>query len=416
VHAHVVDDQNCLKERADSMRPVCIVLGLETQIGLHLVRELGGAGIRVVGVTHDPRAIGLRSRALWRGVVVSQPRSAELLVLRGLGDELGACSLLAVSEANLSWLSAHRGEFGVVRPVLPEAEALTLVLNKRMTLAAAARVGLDVPQTVEPRSMQEVHQISQAFPFPAVLKWSDPNAVAARLESLGLALVKAEYVYTPQEFLRVAERYEGVGAWPLVQEYCPGYGLGQFFYMHKGQPVRRFQHKRVAEWPPEGGFSSVCDAIALTEHSQLQEASIALLREIGWEGVAMVEYRHDPATGRSKLMEVNGRYWGSFPLAAHCGAGFALISYYLDSLQSLPQLPPVREQLRCRMVATELKRLHRIVLQPQRILDRRFKVEKWREMGRFLGDFLRPGVRYYVWSWSDPKPFLQDLANLLRRR
>lgn len=391
------------------------MLGLETQIGLHLVRELGQAGVRVVGIAQNPDAIGLRSRHVWRGIVVAQQRGAELTrVLRGLGEELGPCCLLAVSEANLSWLSEHRTAFGSVHPVLPRPEALKVVLDKRQTLAAAQEVGIDVPQTVEPRSMDEVLQTAATFPFPAVLKWSDPNAVAARLAALGLPLVKAEYAYTPDEFLAIARRYEALAAWPLVQQYCAGYGLGQFFYMHEGQAIRRFQHRRVAEWPPEGGFSSVCDDVPLDQHQALQEASIALLRKIGWDGVAMVEYRHDPATGRSMLMEVNGRYWGSFPLAAQSGAGFALLSYHLHSGLELPQMPPVRQGLRCRMVATELKRLRRIWLQPERILDRSFQIEKWRELRRFIFDFLRPRVRYYVWSWADPRPFLQDMRNLVR--
>lgn len=62
-----------------------------------------------------------------------------------------------------------------------------------------------------------------------------------------------------------------------------------------------------------GGFSSVCDALPLSEHQALQAQSVALLRAIGWEGVAMVEYRFDPATGTAVLMEINGRFWGSYP-------------------------------------------------------------------------------------------------------
>jgi len=44
--------------------PPGIVLGLETQIGLCIVRELGQAGVRVIGIAHDWGAIGLRSRYL----------------------------------------------------------------------------------------------------------------------------------------------------------------------------------------------------------------------------------------------------------------------------------------------------------------------------------------------------------------
>lgn len=136
--------------------------------------------------------------------------------------------------------------------------------------------------------------------------------------------------------------------------------------------LERFQHRRVAEWPPEGGVSSVCDGVALNKHVELQSQSIALLRAIGWEGVAMVEYRFDPARQEAKLMEINGRFWGSFPLAYHSGARFALLSYHRALGLPLDDLATPRTDLRCRMVTTELKRLLRIVFKPQLIADRSF--------------------------------------------
>ncbi len=396
--------------------PPCIVLGLETQIGLSLVRELGRAGVPVIGIAHNPRAIGLRSRYLARGVVVADSRSEALLAtIRDLGQELGPCCLLTVSETNLTWLNEHRGELGQVRLAIPDAERLALVLDKQRTLAAARSVGITVPETAEPESIEQARQLASNFSFPAVLKWKDPHLVSQRLHALGLPLRKAEYVYTAQQWLAAAERYEPVGAWPMVQAYCPGQGLGQFFFMHDGEAVRRFQHLRIAEWPPEGGFSSVCDAVPLDRHVELQKLSIALLRHIGWQGVAMVEYRWDAASDRAVLMEINGRFWGSHPLAVHCGAGFALLAYRQAMGLPLDGLPAVRHDLRCRMVATELKRLRRIGFQPGLIADRSFVARPWAELWRFLSDYLRPKVRYYVWSLEDPLPFLADLRNALRR-
>jgi predicted ATP-grasp superfamily ATP-dependent carboligase len=399
-----------------SSLPPCIVLGLETQIGLGVIRELGRAGVPVIGIAHEPDAIGLASRHLFRKLVVQPPRSAELIAaIRALGEEFGPCCLLAVSEANLSWLALHRDAFGQVRPAVPAAEKLAIVLDKQRTLQAAREVGIAVPETVQPESIDQVSAVAATFRFPAVLKWKDPNAVAKKLGALGLDLIKAEYVYSAEQFLAAALRYEPVGEWPMVQSYCPGIGLGQFFYMHRGEAVRRFQHQRVAEWPPEGGFSSVCDAVPLDQHVALQERSIALLRHIGWEGVAMVEYRWDPASDQAVLMEINGRYWGSYPLAVHCHADFALISYFLESGLALPSLPAPREGIRCRMVATEIKRLARIFLHPARIVDQSFEIRPWAEARRFVVDFFRPGVRYYVWDSGDPGPFLADLRNLARK-
>jgi hypothetical protein len=49
----------------------------------------------------------------------------------------------------------------------------------------------------------------------------------------------------------------------------------------------------------------LCVSLPLSRHAELMRQSVALLRA-GWEGVAMVEYRYDPASGRAALMEVNG--------------------------------------------------------------------------------------------------------------
>ena len=395
--------------------PPCLVLGVETQIGLGLVRELGRAGVPVVALAREPQAIGLASRHVWRHEVLPQPRSAQALQrIAALGEELGACSLLAVSEANLQWLAAHRGALGRVRAAVPAEPALRSVLDKSRTLQAAQAVGIEVPRTVQPGSAAQARACAAGFGRPAVLKWSDPAAAAPLLAAAGLPLLKAEYADDAASLAAALRRYDAAGAWPLVQEYCPGVGLGQFFFMHGGSAVRRFQHVRVAEWPPEGGFSSVCDAVPLACHAALQERSIALLQAIGWEGVAMVEYRLDPGTGRAVLMEVNGRFWGSYPLAVHSGAGFGLLAHDAALGRQPRVLPPPRDDLRCRMVTTELKRLHRIWAAPHLIRDSRFQVRRGAETWRFLRDYLRPGVRYYLWDRDDPRPFLADLRNVLR--
>jgi len=397
--------------------PPCIVLGLETQIGLAVVRELGRAGVRVIGIAHDSRAIGLHSRYLTEALTVPEPRSAALLqALRDIGQRHGNCSLLAISEVNLSWLDSHRDALGPLQAALPDSAALRWVLDKSRTLQAARAVGIEVPESHDPQSLPEALALRAVLPYPVVLKWKDPNAVAPLLRAHGLPLLKTEYVHGPEGWDAAARRYAPLSQWPMAQRYCPGVGLGQFFFMHRGQAVRRFQHVRVAEWPPEGGFSSVCDAVPLDAHAGLQELSVRLLQHIGWEGVAMVEYRWDPATGRAVLMEINGRFWGSFPLAVQAGAGFARLAHAAALGLPLPVLTPPLAPQRCRMLSTELKRLVRIVLQPTRIADPLFQRRPGHELARFLGDFLRPDVGYYVWSSDDPRPWLRDLSNLVQGR
>ncbi|CAI08547.1 carboxylate--amine ligase [Aromatoleum aromaticum] len=402
--------------QANPASPPCFVLGIDTQIGVGVIRELGRAGVRVVGLANRSRSIGLASRYLARGVVVGPARDDALVRrIRELGDEYGSAILLAISEADLTWLITHREALGSVKVIAPEADVFRRVLDKAQTLKLAETVGIRVPRTHAPTSLTSWREACTAMRYPAVVKWADPIAAMPRLHKHGLSLQKLEFAADEAALGRIGERFVPAQIWPLIQEYWPGRGLGQFFFMHGGQAVRRFQHLRIAEWPPEGGFSSVCDALSLSQHQDLQERSIALLRAVGWEGCAMVEYRLDDATGEAALMEINGRFWGSFPLAVHAGAGFARLAYQLQGQGIRPALPPLNEELRCRMVISEIKRLMRILFQPGKIQDPFFCIRPGHELWRFARDFLRPEARYYLWDHRDPGPMLADLRNYALR-
>jgi len=82
-----------------------------------------------------------------------------------------------------------------------------------------------------------------------------------------------------------------------------------------------FAHRRLREKPPSGGVSVLAEAVVL--EPALEAAALALLAELNWEGVAMVECKRDEANGgRPVLMEINGRFWGSLQLAIDAGVNF----------------------------------------------------------------------------------------------
>jgi predicted ATP-grasp superfamily ATP-dependent carboligase len=396
--------------------PPCFVLGIETQIGLAVVRELGRAGIIVIGIAFDEDAIGLSSRFLHRGYVLRDGLDQNALkLIRRLGEKFGEAVLLGISETSIAWLLENKARLGNVRPVIPSAQAFSTVMDKERTLAIARTIGIRVPATLQLKGNEAISPYLDTLKFPVALKWPDPLKVYPLLKEHNLAMVKCEYASSPENLTRILERYNCTGVYPLIQEYYPGTGLGQFFFMHHGEAVRRFQHIRIAEWPPEGGSSAVCDSVSLSEHKDLQEKSIALLKAIGWDGVAMVEYRYDSCTDNAVLMEINGRFWGSLPLAVQCRAGFALLSYSLGGCGRTPNLDSLRDGQRCRMLVTELKRLHRILLRPQFLGDKPQNFSTFSEIVRFLVDFFRINVGYYIWSLDDPRPFFSDVATIIKR-
>lgn len=402
--------------RRESERPVVILLGIETQIGLTIVRELGQRGVRVLGLARDTHAPGIYSRFLWKAVVRAGENAALVEQVQHLAQVHAPAFVMAISETDIAFLNRHRADFPGARVLVPEAGKMAIVLDKARTRMIAEKVGISVPRVWPIESMGHLESMRGVISFPVVLKWANPLAVMGALRAAGLSIDKYRYCYQWDELESYLAPFSAVGAFPIVQEYCPGHGLGQSIFMHNGTPLLLFQHRRVHEWPPEGGFSTLCEGIAPSEHLELQRKSIALLQEIGWEGPAMVEYRYDPKSDRAWLMEINGRFWGSLPLAHYSGAPFAWLTYSVLGLGAANERHEVKGGLRCRALVTEAKRLLRILFAPSRIQDRSLRFSRTKECVGFVADFFSLRTRYYVFAWADPKPAIYDAVFSLWRR
>jgi len=230
-------------------------MGIDSPIGLTIVRDLGQEGVRGIGIGRGQHALGMASRYLERGVVRPRDEAGMIEQLAALGAELGTACLFAVSENDISMLNRHRDRLSNFIIMFADDARMNSVLNKDRTYRAAAAVGIRTPRTEQPASLAQVEQASRDLRFPVVLKWANPHEVAARLSAAGLALEKTRYCQTPQDLLAYLRPFEKAGIYPLIQEYCAGYVLGQFILMKDGQAHYTFQHRRLHEWPPEGGFS-----------------------------------------------------------------------------------------------------------------------------------------------------------------
>jgi predicted ATP-grasp superfamily ATP-dependent carboligase len=393
--------------------PPVIVLGVDTPIGLTVVRELGERGVPVHGIARRRQGIGLYSRWLTQGYLRPTGEAATLELLRGIGQRHAARFVIAISEADTLFVrrAADAGKLPGLAALAPALDKLQVVNDKLATYAIAAAIGIPLPVTWQPRAADETPPAD--LTYPCILKWRSPDSVTPSLARHGLDLLKAEYCYGSGELGRALGRYSPVGQYPMVQSFCPGVGLGHMFFMHGGKALLRFQHRRVAEWPPEGGTSTVCDSLPLSDNAGLLAQSEELLRRIGWEGAAMVEYRYDRASG-ARLMEINGRFWGSLPLAYHAGAPFAWLTYAVLGLGQRPAVPPYRSGVRCRFMVPETRRVLTLLFNRKAIQHRGLALSGPRALLAYAADFLRPGARYYVFAWRDPRPFLADMFFVAR--
>lgn len=386
-----------------------IVFGVDSPIGLAVCRDLHRHGVEVFAIGRNRFSLGLHSSSIAWGTVFPGPAEAMVPFVRDVARQHGVDKLMTVSEPDILRFNAARATMPEVRMLFPSADRMALVLDKRLTLAAADRLGIATPRTFEPGAPDDIDRIEKEIVFPVVLKWPDPNAVSAALAAHGLPLRKLEYCLDRTSLRSTLERYATIGRFPMVQEYARGVGLGQMIFMHDGRPLLTFQHRRIREWPPEGGFATTCVSVGAEENQALMQKSVALLRSIDWDGTAMVEYRYDRDSGRFVLMEINGRFWGSLPLACHAGASFPWYQYSVLGCGRIPESKPYRPGVRCTYMIPEVKRLARILFRPGAIPDPTFRYSVAAELRDFLLMFLDFRRTFYVFAWKDPMPFLWDM-------
>ncbi len=393
-----------------------IVYGTDTQIGLSIVRELGKHGCHVIGIGKNKDSLGLRSGYVSeKHVLTGKTDEEKTQFINLVTKKTGAQYLMCVSEDDILFFNRVKNRL-MVKALVPDLDKINKVLSKQYTAEIAASVGITTPKSYQIDRLQDLNLLRVQLRFPVILKWSNPHEVIAQAHAQGIRIEKIVYIHSSEELQQAMSTFETLNAFPMIQEYCPGIGLGQFFYMHEGKALLRFQHHRLHEWPPEGGFSTLCKSVSMDHHLELQEKSIALLRAMKWEGVAMVEYRYDAQSDSAVLMEINGRFWGSLPLAYHSRVPFAWFTYMIQGRGTVPALQESRiEGLYCRNVLVEIKRLIRILFQPGKIQDKTLKFNRSSEVLSFFTGYFNPKMRYYLYERNDISPLFADWKILLKK-
>src|SRR5271169_2450074 len=396
--------------------PPAILLGADTPIGLTIIRDLGEHGVPVHAIARSRKGLGLYSRWTTNGYLRPPDDDATIDLLNRIAAEQDARYLLAVSERDLLFIRAavDSGRLVGLRALAPPAAQLAIVGDKAATYAVAREVGVPVPVTGQPPDGPVADQSPGELTFPCVLKWSNPESAGRELSGHGLELLKSEYCYDRAELVRALARYAPYGRYPLVQAFCPGSGFGHMIFLDRGEVLLRLQHRRISEWPPEGGTSTVCESLPLSINAELLAKSEALLRRIGWQGAAMVEYRLEPSTGQAALMEVNGRFWGSLPLAYYAGVPFGWYTYAVLGLGVRPDPPPYRAGVRCRYMIPETRRLLTLMRQRGRTQNRALSFSVVGEVIEYGRQFFSPNSRYFVFTFRDPRPFFADMGFAIR--
>ena len=371
---------------------------------LALARGLGRAGYTVNVVSSAGRSIAGASR-----YVSAEARAGDALTdpqgfvreLAAARERFGASVVVPVSDASALAVLGDPGAFGDATVPFADLETFRAISDKAALVERAVRLGIAVPGGRTAHTPAEVRDAAEALGYPLVLKPARSVAThGGRRVKLGVS-----YASGPQQLEARIGALDPAAYPMIVQQRVTGAGLGIFVLLWDGEVRATFAHRRVREKPPSGGVSVCCESVA--PDPELLDRSIALLRDAGWRGVAMVEYKNDDRHSRPVLMEVNGRFWGSLQLASDSGVNFpALLVAAATGAPSHPP-PTYRVGVRNHWFWGEADHLLTRLRRSRSALDLPADAP-----GRLaaVGDFLRamPAALAAESTLDDPRPFIRE--------
>jgi predicted ATP-grasp superfamily ATP-dependent carboligase len=383
----------------------------EQRAALALVRSLGAAGhqVYVCGPRRRTLAGASRHAKAQREVPdpLSEPAHYSNAVER-LRHEWNIDLIIPVAEPAFLALLPNRERLAPARIPFPDVEAFRRVTDKELVSRAATDVGIAVPrQWVVPNVNAE---LPLDLVFPLVLK------PARSVGESGGERVKlgVGYASNPEQ-LRARVCALSPAAFPLLlQQRVNGPGVGVFLLLWEGETVAVFSHRRLREKPPSGGVSVYRESIAADP--DLVSRSRRLLEQLGWESVAMVEFKLDLATGTPHLMEINGRFWGSLQLAVDAGVDFPRLLVECALGRAPEPVSTYRLGVRSRWWWGDFDHL---LARMRRSANALALPDDAPGRGRVLREFLllwRPGDRGEIFRIRDPLPAVQEGLDWLRRR
>lgn len=380
-----------------------LVTDADNRSALAATRSLGRRGdVVVVAGEHHP---ALASASRYCSARVTHPKPSQdptgfVQAIVAAAREHAIDVVMPMTEVTTLLLTEYQSQLPQ-HCTLPFAatEVVAQASDKSYVLQLAQELGVPTPRTTVIHSAADEIKIDE---YPIVIK----PARSRVLTPSGWISSGVTYANNAAE-LRAQLTALRTELFPvLLQERIHGHGVGVFACYAEGRPVAWFAHKRIREKPPSGGVS------VLRESAPLQplatEYAGKLLERLGWRGVAMVEFKRDNRDGSLRLMEINGRFWGSLQLAIDAGVDFPALLADIAVGRAVPAPQPYKVGVRTRWLWGDVDALLAVMLKSRRTLN---LPPGHPGRLRALWDFCHfwgRNLHYEILQRDDPRPWLLE--------
>lgn len=386
-----------------------LVLDADMVPCMTVARSLKKTGIKVHVAGHTAKPITSASNSISELFTYPDPLNDEKAFTEWLYAHLQKYTydlIIPVTERTILPIKKYRRQFSDLNAnfAMASDESLDIVLDKTKTVALARQLHIPVPAGQTITHVEQLNEIDQNFTFPVVLK---PSRSIGSGKKSAVPLT-VEYAVNAESLKSKASNMLQFGE-VILQEFFQGKGVGIEIIADQGRIRYFFQHERIHEVPLTGGGSSLRKGVKIIPG--LKAATIKIIKALNWHGVAMVEFKYDPVADAFAFMEINGRLWGSLPLAVASGADFPKMLYELFVKGKINNYPEPKTGIVCRKLSRDIY-WHEMVLrklyQPEVV-----QLPKYSTVAKDLALIFNPKHRFDVQSCSDLKPGVLDVWNII---
>lgn len=300
-----------------------VVFGL-SPTGLYAVRELGRAGVPVLGVCSERQTGGV-SRYL-KGCIVEADEARRLeRLLAHFPAGTAKPVLLPTSDKDIEFIARHAAVLAerFVFQASYATEAVQTLLTKERFYALCEAQGVAYPKLWRCQPA-ELASLRDQIAYPCMIKPSRIHDVK------GLMAGKKGWVAEDAlAFDRLIAAIPALAGVLLLQEIVPGpeseITLFAAYRDRAGRICQPVTGRKLRQFPP--GFGSASLVISQPENESRAIAE-HILSIMAYTGIAAAEFKRDPRDGRLKVIEINARPSLWFALASASGQRLALAAYH----------------------------------------------------------------------------------------
>jgi predicted ATP-grasp superfamily ATP-dependent carboligase len=247
-------------------------------------------------------------------------------------DRLGVELVFPLTDSSLYACDEHRSAIeSKARLAAPPSAAVRNVLDKRANLETARRLEIPCPAQFELESIDELPELIAALGFPLVLK--NPDRPKGRL---GSAFDFRWFVAHDEAELRAfLAEHCAAGEFPLFQTLATGTVHNVCCFGVAGEMVAAHQYRGLRR---VHGLTVFREITPLAR--DLEKYSRSMLRELEWDGVAILGFFVKETDGDVRYMETNARLWASTEGSVAAGWDFPYWMYEYFAFAKPPEAPP----------------------------------------------------------------------------